>query len=121
VLSGPFPGPLSGLMMATVSTELAPAATVSHVEPGYVYKGTNNLMVPEQPVVEDPDAVPEAALVVVVLGALVDVLGALVEVPLGALVDVGAFVEVAALVEGDEVCLPGAAVEVCLGAAVEVE
>lgn len=50
VLSGPFPGPLLGLMMATVGTTLPLAATVSHGAPGYMYKGTNNLSPPEQPV-----------------------------------------------------------------------
>jgi hypothetical protein len=41
-----------GLITATVFTALALAITVSHWEPGYIYKGTNILIGPVHPVLE---------------------------------------------------------------------
>jgi len=107
VLSGPLPGPLLGLIIATVGTTPPLAATVSQVAPGYVYKGTINFIGPEQPL--PPEEVGLVVVGAVVLGALV--VGALVEgaevgdFVVGALVlgaEVGAFV-VGALVLGAEV------------------
>jgi len=82
VLSGPFPGPLLGLIIATVGTTPPLAATVSQVAPGYVYKGTINFIGPEQPL--PPEEVGLVVVGAVVLGALV--VGALVE---GAVPDAG--------------------------------
>lgn len=53
LLSGPpFPGPLLGLMMATVGTVFPLAAIVSQAAPGYWYKGTMTFIVEEHPPLE---------------------------------------------------------------------
>jgi hypothetical protein len=86
------------LMIATVSTVLPLAATVSQAAPGYWYKGTNNFIPPEQPVplppvvgavvAGDEVALEVVDLPVVVEGAVVGLAGAEVGLAVADLPDV---------------------------------
>jgi hypothetical protein len=94
-----------GLITATVFTALALAITVSHWEPGYIYKGTNILIGPVHPVLEAEVGVavavgPEVAGFVVAVG--LGVVGFVVAVGLEAvgLVVVASVAVVAASVAG---------------------
>jgi hypothetical protein len=103
-------------MIATVGTTLPLAATVSHVDPGYVYKGTITLIGPEHPPLGAVvAALAVGAVVTLVVGAE---LGLVVAFAVGALLGWEVAL-VVALVVGLEVWLVVALVgDFTVGAAV---